>query len=49
MFIGLISMLTGATDLEEIKSIGRRLHERGMNILGEHPGSDVRSVVKARS
>ena len=49
MFIGLISMLTGSTDLGEIKAVSRRLHERGMNILGEHPGCDVRSLVKATS
>ena len=34
LFIGLISMLTGSTDLEEIQAVGRKLYQRGCNILG---------------
>ncbi len=33
LFIGLISMLTGSSDREEIETICRRLHDRGRNIL----------------
>lgn len=32
--VGLISMLTGSGDMEEIKTVIRRLYERGTNILG---------------
>jgi hypothetical protein len=34
MFIGLISMLTGSTDLEMIRIVSRRLYDRGRDILG---------------
>jgi hypothetical protein len=34
MFIGLIAMLTGSSDLQEIQSISRRLNRRGRDILG---------------
>jgi hypothetical protein len=34
MFVGLISMLTGSTDPQELKIISDRIYERGRNILG---------------
>ena len=46
MIIGLISMLTGSTDLEEIKTVCRKLGERGRNILGHRLGSDVESIIE---
>ena len=46
MFIGLISMLTGLTDLEDIRPVFRRLCERGRNILGHRLGSDLESIVE---
>ena len=46
MFIGLISMLTGSTDLEDIKAVCRRLNERGSNILGCGSWSDLESIVE---
>jgi len=33
-FIGLIAMLTGSSDLQEIQIISRRLHRRSRDILG---------------
>jgi hypothetical protein len=45
-FIGLISMLTGLTDLEDIKALCRKICERGRNILGFRPGSDFGSIVE---
>lgn len=33
MCIGLISMVTGSGDLEDMKAVGRRQHERGRNTL----------------
>lgn len=34
LFIGLISMITGSTDLEEIRQVARQAYQRGRNILG---------------
>jgi hypothetical protein len=34
MFIGLLSMLTGSSDLQELQAVSRRLHDRGRDILG---------------
>jgi len=34
LFIGLLSMLTGSSDLQELQAVARRLHERGRDILG---------------
>ena len=34
IFIGLVSMLTGSTDLRDIKIVCHRLYERGRDILG---------------
>jgi len=34
MFIGLIAMLTGSSDLQEIQIISRRLYRHGRDILG---------------
>ena len=44
MFIGLISMITGLTDLEDIKAVCRNLHERGANILGPGIGRELKSL-----
>ena len=46
MFIGLILMLTGSTDLEDIKAVCRRLCERGRNILGHRLERDLESIVQ---
>ena len=46
MFIGLISMLTGLTDLEDIKGVCRGLYERGRNILGHPCGRSFESLVE---
>jgi len=37
LFVGLISMLTGSNDLDEIKIVSRRLYERGRGLLGITP------------
>jgi hypothetical protein len=34
MFIGLIAMLTGSSDHQEIQSFSSRLYRRGCDILG---------------
>ena len=34
MFIGLLSMMTGSTGSEELKTVYRRLYERGRDTLG---------------
>ena len=34
LFIGLISLITGSTDLEEIQQVARQAYQRGRNILG---------------
>jgi hypothetical protein len=34
LFIGLISMITGSTDLEEIQQVARKAYQQGRNILG---------------
>ena len=47
MFIGLISMLIGSTDLKDIQAAGRRLSERGVHILGDHPGCESRNGAQA--
>ena len=36
-FIGLLSMLTGSSDLEQLQTVARRLAERGRDILGLSP------------
>ena len=42
MFIGLVSMLIGSTDLDDIKAVYRRLYEPGTNILGRRSRSCAR-------
>ena len=34
LFIGLLSMLTGSSDLQELQTIARRLRDHGRDILG---------------
>jgi hypothetical protein len=46
MFIGLILMLTGSTNVEDIQAVCRRLQERGRNILGGRSGRDLPSIVE---
>jgi hypothetical protein len=44
-FIGLISMITGSADLEEIRRISQRLSEQGRNILGLKSPGEVQCPV----
>ena len=34
IFIGLLSMLTGSSDLQELQAVSRRLYERGRDLFG---------------
>ena len=47
LFIGLISMLTGSTDLEEIQNVARRAYQQGCNILGLGMGSESTSCLES--
>ena len=44
--VGLISMLTGTEDLQDIRTIIGRLHQRGSNILGVKLPIDYQSLTE---
>ena len=46
MIIGLVSMLTGSTNLEDIQNVCRKLRERGAQILGQRFGSHPESIME---
>jgi hypothetical protein len=46
VFICLVSMLIGSTDLDDVRTLCRRLYERGTNILGRRSRSDMETMVE---
>jgi hypothetical protein len=46
MIIGLISMRTGSTELEEIQRVCSKHRERGLEILGRQPADRIRGFIE---
>jgi hypothetical protein len=48
LMIGLISMLTGSTDLQDIATTARQLYQRGRDILGPNSAQPSQSAMALR-